>query len=188
VAIDLRSKSPAIAADWDRTMSTTLRDIRQSKAFPISDFLLPSDHPIVLNAAEEANAEKPVKVAPGVDKSDKPPKSAAASAGFPDKIGWDVKHLHAFREVDLMWPPEYDSAPALRDGMTHLPERSRQIIWYLHHLYMKDGIKHEVLVDIHQSMDFGSKAKFARPCPCIIGTTRLFSLLQRRELCGRSLG
>ena len=184
--------TPATVVDWDKTMFTTLREIRQLKVFPISDFMSPNDHPIVLTAMEEVppNADKPAKAVPGAEKPEKPPKvtSAARGSGSSERLGWDVKHLHAFREVELTWPPEYDSAPELRDAMTHLPERSRQIVWFMHHVYKTEGLTHEVLVDFHQSMDFGSKAKFARPCPCIIGTTRLFSLSRCRELCGRSLG
>ncbi len=94
-----------------------------------------------------------------------------------------VDHLQAYEKIGLEWPPcEMQSSSA--DG--HLPRRSREIVWYLSHVFPIDRYPHESVHDLHLNIKWqkGPESELDRYFPCLVATSRPWLRLAARDVTG----
>lgn len=88
------------------------------------------------------------------------------------------KHLHAYNEIDLAWPPDYgEFGPC----SSHLCRRMREVAYYF-----TQKLRHQTLETVHDlnmSIDFMSEPRLGG-CPCLVSTARPWLRRRQRDLIG----
>ena len=98
-----------------------LRETR-IRPLPLSDFLLPDNHPAVLRHHAERLAAKTTEAA----------RTKGVGKGGGKDLEWELEHYENFRAIGLPWPPAHYPLPGFAQSVEHMPEREAQLAWYCH--------------------------------------------------------
>lgn len=151
------------------------REVLESMKVPdpiaVEDHLFEPPHPEVRRCLQEREKMKP---------------DGAAKKKPAKEHDFEVKHFESFAAKSWQWPPPGDDP--LMMSMVAYPQRYKEVAYFWTR-FQREGSDagQERVVDLHPTIDFGSNANPARSCPCIVATTKLFSIQQSRELTGYEL-
>ena len=153
---------------WLDEFSTLLRSFTSFEPFSIDQFLLADDDPDVLAHIEARKAQA----------------KATAAAKKDAKSGKEflVRHLEAYQNAGLRWPPDPAEGEDLYAALRHLSRREMECAWY-HTLVAEANAIPHAIVDLNMSIDW-AKGSSPDKVHCIVSTSKLYSTRRRRDLCG----
>jgi site-specific DNA-cytosine methylase len=149
--------------------------------FLVDEFLFDDDSEAVMSWQAERMELKAVEVA----RKAKAAAKAAEKGEAKDIEAYLVKHLEIYRNNDVEWPPSYDSDPSWRDRMAYLPDRQKECAWFYKVVAQRLNLALDVITDLNLSLDW-SLSCFNDPphIACLATTSRPYSVLREREVCG----
>ena len=112
--------------------------------------------------------------------SENPAKKRRVTAGEdPEVEEYKVKHLEAFTEIGMKWPPD------LPPDLSHLPLRMQEIVYFHVQRNEKQKLNNNVVIDLNMNIDF--KADMEDGVPCITSHSKMFHMKHMREIWGAEL-
>ena len=162
---------------WMLEVGAALREIRLPP-MPLSEFLLPDDHPDVLRYREERIATKT---------------KGLSGPGTKDKdLEWEIEHYESYREIGLPWPPTHYPLSGFTESVAHMPERQAQLAWYAHQWWSRKAAREgphapPVIVDINMSMGFVQRSLEAgHACITLVSSAKPLFVHEGgvRDICG----
>ena len=144
----------------------------------LEDFMPPRTHPFV-----QAWIGRPQENPQGKSKGKENSESKAKAK---ESFKFETDHLQAYSQRGMKWPPtEADYREAcLWESIKRMPRRSQECVYYCA-IADAEGDPHqkEYCRDFNLSLPWQVSARCKEAMPCLISSSKMFFMVDRREIC-----